>query len=243
MKASEILGPEQGAELERILDDVNGLERVVMAMPAVTAENEKQAAALLTRGRARLAELDGMRKELKAPVLESGRRIDAFFAETTGPIKLVVDHVGKLISEYRTREHERAERARREEQARIDEMRRQEIERQRELARQIDAEPEELVPAVRVAAVTPEAVTTSAGTMHDRRDLVVTIEDAGKLPREYLVPDQRAVEKAAKAIDAELMAAGEPFETVALVISKAIPGVTVQQIWTPVSRRARREDG
>lgn len=241
MKASEILGPEQGVELERILDDVTNLEHVVMAMPAVTAENEKQAATLLTRGRTRLAELETMRKDLKAPVLESGRRIDAFFAETSGPIKLVVDHVSKLISEYRTREHERAERQRREEQARLDEMRRQEIERQRALAEHIEAEPEELVPAVRVAAVTPEAVTTSAGTMHDRRDLVVTIEDPSRLPREYLVPDQRAIEKAARAIDTELLASGEPFETVALVISKAIPGVTVSQVWTPVSRR-RRED-
>jgi len=138
--------------------------------------------------------LDTLRKHFKQPILESGRRIDAFFKELTAPAKdaiLIVND--KMAIWYRIKEEERQKA---EELARIAERDRMKAHEER-LRIQADMEAEgveveeEDLPPVLEAVIVPEAPIASATSV--RKTWSYTIQDGGKIPRVYLEPSHKLI--------------------------------------------------
>ena len=138
--------------------------------------------------------LDTLRKHFKQPILESGRRIDAFFKELTAPAKdaiLIVND--KMAIWYRIKEEERQKA---EELARIAERDRMKAHEER-LRIQADMEAEgveveeEDLPFVPEAVIVPEVIQASSTNV--RKTWTWTEMDGQKVPRIYLMLDQRAI--------------------------------------------------
>ena len=138
--------------------------------------------------------LDKLRRHFKQPILESGKRIDAFFKELTKPTKEAIDIVSDKMSVwYRIKEEERRAA---EELARIAERDRMKAEEERErIQKDMEAEgvevEEEDLPPVPEAVIVPDAPVASATSV--RKTWSYAIEDVDKIPRIYLVQSNKLI--------------------------------------------------
>ena len=138
--------------------------------------------------------LDKLRRHFKQPILESGRRIDAFFKELTQPALEAVEIVdGKMSTWWRIKEEKRQKAL---ELARIAE--RDRIKAEEERARiQNDMEKEgieveeEDLPALPPAVVVPEITQSSSTSI--RKTWSYAVQDGGKIPRIYLEPSNKLI--------------------------------------------------
>jgi len=138
--------------------------------------------------------LDTLRKHFKQPILESGRRIDKFFKELTNPAKEAIEIVNdKMGVWWRIKEEERRKA---EALARIAERDRMKAEMERErIKADMEAEGVEVVeedlPPVPEAVIVPEVIQASATNV--RKTWTWTVMDEKKIPRIYLMLDEKAV--------------------------------------------------
>ena len=138
--------------------------------------------------------LDKLRRHFKQPILESGRRIDAFFKELTAPAKDAIFIVqDKMSVWYRVKE---SERRKAEELAMIAERDRMKAQMERErIQKDMEAEgvevEEEDLPPVPEAVIVPEVIQASSTSI--RKTWSYTIQDGGKIPRIYLEPSNKLI--------------------------------------------------
>jgi len=138
--------------------------------------------------------LDKLRKHFKAPILESGKRIDTFFKAMTAPAKEAIEIVNdKMGVWWRIKEEERMKAL---EVARAVESERMKAEAERERiktdmeAEGVEVEEEDL-PPVPEAVIVPEVIQASATNI--RKTWSFTVMDEKKIPRIYLKLDEQAI--------------------------------------------------
>jgi len=138
--------------------------------------------------------LDKLRRHFKQPILESGRRIDAFFKELTAPAKDAIFIVqDKMSVWYRVKE---SERRKAEELAMIAERDRMKAQMERErIQKDMEAQgvevDEEDLPFVPEAVIVPEVIQASSTNV--RKTWSFTVMDEKKVPRIYLKLDEQAI--------------------------------------------------
>ena len=136
---------------------------------------------------------EARRKDLKAPVLERGRQIDAAFKELLSPVSAAENALKAQIGAYQAEQRRKAEEERR---------RQEELARRRQAAEDKRAAEQERVPVQHRPAVVPEPERTArsesgakASVRMIRRHEVVS---AWELPAEYLMPDEKKIAAAVR---------------------------------------------
>ena len=181
-------------ELAKMQEIVPTLVARAKAFEVTTDEQYENGSQVLGYLKTQTTSLDKLRKHFKAPILESGKRIDAFFKELTAPAKEAIEIVNdKMGVWYRIKEEERRKA---EELARIAERDRMKAEMERERikadmeAEGVEVEEEDLPPVLE-AVIVPEAPIASATSV--RKTWSYTIQDGGKIPRVYLEPSHKLI--------------------------------------------------
>jgi len=132
-------------------------------------ETSDEAVAVLKVVQAKIRGLDKTRKDLKAPSLEAGRRVDLFFNPAIRKYEALKDELKARIQKD-LREQKEAQRKQLEEAAKIEE------------------------PAAAKAAVV-EALAVPVVQAKTRRYRLVAIQNTALIPPRYLVPDMAAIEE------------------------------------------------
>lgn len=151
--------------------------------------------------------VEAKRKELKAPILEAGRRVDGTFSPLVEALRAAATVINRKLSSWRQAE----ERRRQEEEARI---RREALDREAKELEKTEREAQKLEAKGRpedaelVRAFVPEPAplpvvasevpkVKGAGVRDNWRFEIV---DGAKIPREYLMPDEVAIGKVVRAL-------------------------------------------
>lgn len=208
MNAINVVTPEavQAAEEAR-----KALE-AAKSYPAIkSAEDFDRAAAELRSIKEQKNRLESMRKALKAPVLETGRRIDEFFAEPIGFCDAGERAIKKQIGAYTDEQ----ERVRREAERKAAEAAQRERDRlQAEAAKQQEA--------ARIAREKAEAE-------------ALRLEEQGKAERAAAVRDRADEKASAKESEAEslfMAAATMPTNPVVAMPAPKAKGISTSEIWS-----------
>lgn len=187
-----------------------------------TAEQYENGAHELQAIKAKWKEIDDARKELKRPIDEAAKRIQAFFGKPLDFLAQAESIIkGKLVA-YQNEQ----DRLRREEQRKADEAARRERERLEERAAKAAAagkvdkadELQHAAAAIVAPVIQREAPKVAGLAMRETPKFEIT--DASKLPREYLMPDEQRIRKVVNA----------------LKLDANIPGIRVWLDKTPASR-------
>ncbi len=145
-------------------------------------------------------ELEKQRTEVKAPILELGRAVDAASKEVAQLLKEAGDRLGREVLRYQRVEREKAEKAERERRAREAELQREADARATEEAEIADLFEDSApapAPAPRVDLVAPKsAAPPKAKSVSTRKVPKLVIFDGSLIPRAYLVPDQVQIKQA-----------------------------------------------
>jgi len=181
-------------ELAKMQEIVPTLVARANAFEVTSDEQYETGSQVLAYLKTQSTSLDKLRRHFKQPILESGRRIDAFFKELTQPAKEAIEIVDdKMGTWWRYKEKVRAEA---EELARIAERDRMKAEEERERikadmeAEGVEVEEEDL-PPVPVAVIVPDAPVASSTNV--RKTWGFTVMDEKKVPRIYLKLDEKAI--------------------------------------------------
>lgn len=241
----------QRAEAE-ILAQANPLVQQAEAIVVASPEEAEAATAFASQCKRALNNIENQRTELKAPVLESGRRIDKMAKEAAAPLEEALETVKAKVLEYTTEreriaaeqeaerqkriaEQQEAERkrladeaaaAKAKEDAAAEEARKAQEEadkaaaendpdaaaKQREAARKAQAEEDatlerQIAQETRPVHVTEAPVEKPANTIKSagggafigRKVLQITVVDHNRVPREYMVVDEKKLREAHKA--------------------------------------------
>lgn len=200
-----------------------------------TPDDYEYAGSLSTQISSRMKAIEAERVEMKKPALDLGRKIDALFNRPLDVLKQGKAAIDKLLTDYRQEQARKA----REEQARLDALARKEEERLRKLAeaRAVKAEakgdtekaeliresvPNISVPIVQTAPPKLAGVgfrTDWKAEVTDFSKLVRAVAD-GVVPLEALLPNDKVIGQAAKALKKNLN----------------WPGVSVKDVEVPVNR-------
>jgi hypothetical protein len=181
-------------ELAKMQEIVPTLVARAKAFEVTTDEQYENGSQVLGYLKTQTTSLDKLRKHFKAPILESGKRIDAFFKELTAPAKEAIEIVNdKMGVWWRIKDEERKKA---EEQARIAERDRMKAEEERErIQKDMEAEgvevDEEDLPPVPEAVIVPDAPVASSTSV--RKTWSYAVEDADKIPRIYLVQSNKLI--------------------------------------------------
>lgn len=214
---------------------IKALLASVPLAPLATQDDYENAGSLSTQISARMKVIETERVEMKKPALDLGRKIDALFSRPLEALKSGKAAVDKLLTDYRQEQARKA----REEQARLDAIVRKEEERLRKLAevRAVKAEAKgdtekadairESVPSIPVPIVQVEPPklagmsfrTDWKADVTDFQRLVVAVAE-GKVPLDALLPNDKVIGQAARALKKNLN----------------WPGVTVRDVEVPVNR-------
>ncbi len=186
-----VLNTEAKAEATTAAEESRGLAVCAQALVINNAEQYEEAADILKEIKGRQKQLESRRKWFTEPLLEMKRRTDVLFKTPIHSLKAAEDSIKRAMLDFTKRAEE--ERKRLEAQA-------------QRLAADENASVSE-VREVLVQAVTQTETPKVAGVV-TKTVTKFEIEDAGKLPREYLKPDDKEIRKAVKA-------------------GKAIPGIRV----------------
>ncbi len=182
------------AELAKMRAIVPTLVDKAVAFQVESDESYEKGSQVLNYLKTQTTSLDKLRKHFKGPILESGRRIDAFFKELTHPAKEAIEIVNdKMAVWWRVKEEARQKAL---DEARIAEAERMKAEHEREnIQRDMEAEgvevEEEDLPEMPPAVIVPEAPTASGTTI--RKTWAFTLMDLKKVPRIYLKLDEQAI--------------------------------------------------
>ncbi|MDD5551472.1 MAG: hypothetical protein PHS34_09445, partial [Candidatus Omnitrophica bacterium] len=158
--------------------------------------------------KAKMKELDDLRKSLTKPLDESKKRIMDFFKK---PLELLAQ-ADVVINRAMTDWNDKQEKIRRAEEARLLELQRQEVEKLRiqaqkeaerisklkteEARNKAMAKQEELeAKAIEVMQITPvvESKVEKVSGIYERMDWKFEIVDANQIPREYMMPDEKMI--------------------------------------------------
>ena len=181
-------------ELAKMQEIVPTLIDRANAFEVDTDQQYEKGSQVLNYLKTQATSLDKLRKHFKQPILESGRRIDAFFKELTAPAKDAIFIVqDKMSVWYRVKE---SERRKAEELAMIAERDRMKAQMERErIQKDMEAEgvevEEEDLPPVPEAVIVPEVIQASSTSI--RKTWSYTIQDGGKIPRIYLEPSNKLI--------------------------------------------------
>jgi len=181
-------------ELAKMQEIVPTLVARANAFEVTSDEQYETGSQVLAYLKTQSTSLDKLRRHFKQPILESGRRIDAFFKELTQPAKEAIEIVDdKMGTWWRYKEKVRAEA---EELARIAERDRMKAQMERErIQKDMEAEgvevEEEDLPPVPEAVIVPEVIQASSTSI--RKTWSYTIQDGGKIPRIYLEPSNKLI--------------------------------------------------
>jgi hypothetical protein len=213
--AVELLDERGLAKLELLARDLRLLAADVDATPVETDAEEAVAAERLSRGATALRELDALRHSRVDPLNAEVKRVNALFKLVTDPALELVGKGGSVerqLLAYRQvrrarHERERLEAQRRQEEAAVAEA--QALERAKaaadpEARRAALAEADAASRAQALATLdAPRQLTrgvrTDSGTVSVRERWVFEVVDPALLPREYLVPDEKALRAAVAA--------------------------------------------
>ena len=181
-------------ELAKMQEIVPTLIDRANAFEVDTDQQYEKGSQVLNYLKTQATSLDKLRKHFKQPILESGRRIDAFFKELTAPAKDAIFIVqDKMSVWYRVKE---SERRKAEELAMIAERDRMKAQMERErIQKDMEAEgvevEEEDLPPVPEAVIVPEVIQASSTNV--RKTWSFTVMDEKKVPRIYLKLDEQAI--------------------------------------------------
>ena len=174
-------------ELAKMQQLVPTLVDRAVAFKVDTDDDYERGSQVLNYLKTQTSNLEKLRKNFKEPILESGRRIDAFFKELMFPAKEAVEIVSDKMSVWwRIKEEERLKQL---DLARIAEAERMKAEREREViiadmeAAGVEPEEEDLPELPAVVAV-PEALQASGTSV--RKTWSFAVMDEKKVPRIYL---------------------------------------------------------
>jgi hypothetical protein len=141
--------------------------------------------------------LEELRKHWVVPHNEFVKEVNNFFKIYQGPLEEVERHLGRLIGGYRQfLENER----RRKEAEMVAESRRLQAQIEDQAKKDAEAgQPYEVAPlAAPVLPEVPHVTRTSEGSASQRKEWTFEIEDESKVPREYLMVDERKLRQAVK---------------------------------------------
>lgn len=204
---------------------------VIDSVPAVieTAEQCKAAADIEVAIRNKIKELDGMRKDMTRPLDDSKKRIMDFFRKPILALEQAKADVNSRITAYTLEEQRKAEAERKRIEAQMKaeaeaEAKRKEAEAMEALesgnaeqAEELIAEAEEVKESVPVVQVQAEKVD---GT-YLKKSYSFVITDPTIIPRPYLTPDEKKIQKVIDAMKGDV----------------DIPGIKVIENVKAVSRR------
>jgi outer membrane receptor for ferrienterochelin and colicin len=165
--------------------------------------------------------VEDSRKDIKAPVLDLGRKIDSFASEFVAKVDIEIARLTKLLSTYQAEQHRIAAEA---ERKRQEELRRQEAERQRKEAEE------------RKAREDAERAAEEARQKAEAEFLAPTEAEAAKARQEAEEAERKAREEAEKAEQARRdKAAAEQasleLKTSAPVVAVKAAGMSVGTVW------------
>jgi hypothetical protein len=188
----DVIAQDVSLEVQQFLDETADVL-------VVTEENAEQVAEQLVVFARIKRRAEEKRQELKAPILEAGRGIDAFFKALIKPADDAHARLKRANNEYETRKaREQAERDRAERE-RLERQQREQEEQRAKLAEAAGV-PVEAMPVLDIgsAVVVPEperARHVAGGSVSSRRKVVVTVAEplSPRIPRGLMVPDERAI--------------------------------------------------
>jgi hypothetical protein len=165
--------------------------------------------------KAKTKELDTLRKSLTKPLDESKKRIMEFFRP---PLKALADVEG-AINFAMVDWLQEQEKIRRAEEARLQEAQRKEAERLQKLAAKAEQrgdenKKEEFEGRAAVVQSTTPAVATKVekiAGLRTRTDWKFRIVDVNKIPREYMMPNEKAIGEVARATKGAIKIEGVEF--------------------------------
>lgn len=145
-------------------------------------------------------EVEDKRKELKAPIIASGKALDAFFDKPKQTLDNAMQIISRSILDYRRRIAEEARKAQ-------EELNRKAEEERRKLAERADKAEEkgkdDKAELLRMKADAVVAPVINAEVKLDKSVIVKTwkyeVVDIDKLPREYMIPDDSKIGKMVRA--------------------------------------------
>lgn len=179
------------SELARIGSEI---EPIIQKLPEVLAiedgESEARASEFLLQIQRRYKLVEDKRKSYVAPIKEQIKVIEADFNKYLYPLKEAIDKTRMALTAWRnSATFKEAEAKRLEIEAKA-----------KEAIRAGDAVAvSELVEAHHEAAIdAPSIVRANSGSVYYRDDLRIEIADASAIPREYLIPDEKAIRAAVK---------------------------------------------
>lgn len=152
------------------------LTEVLETFELIDSETADQAGSLLKEVHGELQKLEISRKAAKAPALEAGRDIDAFFRPVIGAWQGAKTALTRKLTAY-TRQLEAA--------------------RAKAVAEAAAAAQARDTPAVEAALAQVKAPSTTQGTMQ-RTSIEVVVVDAALVPREYLMVDMASLKALAR---------------------------------------------
>lgn len=193
---------EKDKQVKSVLGEAHDLAARMLEHSINSAETYKEASELLTAARAALNSIDARRKFFTEPHNLFVKAINNFFAGATDELKRQTSLLGSSMATYDTKVREEADRKERE-----------------ILAAQKKGKISEEKAATKLAAIDkPAEVTrTAAGSVSFRIDRKLKITDASKLPRQFLVPNEKLIEATLKA-------------------GKAVAGAELVEVKVPVTR-------
>lgn len=172
------------------------------SMTIQTADEYETAASELMAIKAKWKEIDDSRKALKQPVDEAAKRIQAFFKPPLDFLSRAEAVIKRTMVTWKTEQ----DRIAREEARKADEKARKERERlEREARKAEEAGRLERAEVLRdraevTVAAPPPPVAPRVSGLSERTTWKYEIVDAAKLPREYLIPDEKRIGAVVRAL-------------------------------------------
>lgn len=191
---------------------------------AVTnADSAERAAVILKDITAFTRTIEGARKEVKAPILDQGKRIDSLAAELTRELEMERDRISRLVGGWQAEQRRIEEEARRKAREEEQRIRREAEEKQRAAEEAARREREAREALARAEQERLEKLAAQARTEVTRQKRQAEMEAAKKrAEEERLLSDQRRREAAEKARE-EAEIASARAQGAAMSVVKAKP--------------------
>lgn len=187
------------------------------------------AATILQAVKARAKEIDGQRKEITKPLDEAKKNVMNLFSKPLELLANAESFLKRKMIDYTTEQERKA----REEQIRLQKLADQEAARQKKIldekiaraeasgktekAEELQMQKEMVIP-ITAPAVAPQVETPKGVSYRDK--WTAQIVDVNLVPREYLIPNQSALDKVAQATKGSIQIAGVKFNCEKVLASR-----------------------